>query len=353
MTHPQNEMLMDTARAAVTKTELIAIAERIRAASTPIRLRRELKTLDEATDKALAASVRAGSLVRLAHGAYIGADRWERMFPEERLLAATLAYAKRYRERGWVFSHESAAVLWGLPLYKLDSLRVHVAVSAESPSQSTRAVARHSASHGRVEIVEAAGVRFTGLERTLIDLAHAGSAETAIGAADAGIRRLFRVERDRRVPEVDRWRARQLKAMKRSWQPGVRQARQILTLADGRAESVLESVSRLQLSRLGVSHTVQVPISGIHGRPYWVDFEFDGQDIFGEVDGATKYIDPRFQAGLTPKQTVLAEKRREDEIRGLTGYRVVRWGAQDVLNARLFGDRLAAFGVAVPRLEAD
>lgn len=134
---------------------------------------------------------------------------------------------------------------------------------------------------------------------------------------------------------------------------GVRQARQILTLADGRAESVLESVSRLQLSRLGVSHTVQVPISGIHGRPYWVNFEFDGQDIFGEVDGAAKYIDPRFQAGLTPKQTVLAEKRREDEIRGLTGYRVVRWGAQDVLNARLFGDRLAAFGVAVPRLEAD
>ncbi|GAA2833872.1 hypothetical protein [Leucobacter komagatae] len=336
---------------AIAAVELIAAENRIRNALAPILLRRELVRLGEASDGELLTRVREGGLRRLAHGAYIDASLWESMFPEQRLLAVTLAHAKRYRERNWVFARESAAALWGLPLYGFTGLRVHVATREGSRGHSTRPVARYLTELPEPDIVDAAGVRFTSLERTLLDLAHSATPEVAIGALDAGIRRMFQMERGESASAVAEWRERRLAESKRSGRPGVRAARQLLQIADGRAESVLESVSKLQLSRLQVPYDVQVPVRAAGGTTYWMDFELLGQDAFGEVDGTAKYFDRSTHGAGTPEERLLAEKRREDEVRGVTGKRFVRWGAQHIHTARRLGERLSSFGIAVSGLE--
>ena len=109
-----------------------------------------------------------------------------------------------------------------------------------------------------------------------------------------------------------------------------------------------ESVSRLQLARLRVPHEMQVPVFVGEKLAYWVDFEFTGQQAFGEVDGSAKYLDPAFRNGLSAAEVVLEEKRREDEIRGVTGKRIVRWGVDHLGSARDLGKRLGDFGIRVP-----
>lgn len=324
------------------------IEERIRQASGAIRLRREIVGLGELSDSELATRVLSHRLMRLARGAYIDHLEWLKLFPEQRLLAVTLAYAKLYHRRGWIFARESAAALWGLPLFGLDGLRAHVSVPPESPGRSTRPVARYVETLDPEDLVEIAGVRFTSLERTVVDLAHSAAPELAIGALDAAVRVMFRMDRGAEIAELEGWRESTLARLAGSWRPGVRSARQVLRLADGRAESVLESVSRLQLARLRVRHEVQVPVFVGEERIYWVDFEFLGQQTFGEVDGSVKYLDPAVRHGRSADEVVLAEKRREDEIRGATGKRMVRWDARHVRTARDLGARLGDFGIRIP-----
>ena len=132
---------------------------------------------------------------------------------------------------------------------------------------------------------------------------------------------------------------------------GVRRARQIIALADPRADSPAESVSRLYLDQLGVAVAIQVPVVGPTGANYRVDFEFVGQRAFGEVDGRVKYLDPTLRRGCSAEEIVLHEKEREDEIRGVTGNSMVRWGVKHLATVRGFGGRLRACGIHVPRLE--
>ncbi|WP_461637221.1 hypothetical protein [Leucobacter sp. BZR 635] len=323
------------------------IEQRIRRASAAILLRREVVGLGELSDGELATRVLSKRLTRLARGAYIDHLEWLKLFPDQRLLAVTLAHAKLRRGRGWIFARESAAALWGLPLFGLDSLRVHLSVNPDSAGRSTRPVVRHVETLADDELVEIAGVRFTSLERTVLDLAHSAKAELAIGALDAAVRSLFQMDRGREVAEFEQWQADTLGSFKGSWRPGVRTARVLLGLADGRAGSVLESVSRLHLARLGVPHEVQVPVFAGERLRYWMDFELLGQQAFGEVDGAVKYLDPALRNGLSAAEVVLAEKQREDEVRGITGKRVVRWDAGHLRSARDLGRRLAGFGIHV------
>lgn len=333
--------------------EIDCARERLKNMDALLVLRREVVRFGESSDVQLGARVRSGALKRLLPGVFIEATRWETMFGEQKMLALTLGYARRYAARRWVFSRESAAAVWGLPLFGHVGERVHVSLPPAARVQSSRGVFRHTELVRDEDVIEILGVRLTSFERTLFDLAHCQRAETGICALDAGIRRGFSVRRGQQLEAVGIWKSKQIAKLSRSRRPGVGAARLVLALADGRADSVLESVSRLHLSRLGVAHEMQVPVARPVGGQYWLDFEFTGQGIFGEVDGAIKYLDAEMRGGVSAEEIVLAEKRREDEIRGVTGKRIVRWGARDLSSTRRFADRLSAFGVAVPAQRGD
>ncbi len=97
---------------------------------------------------------------------------------------------------------------------------------------------------------------------------------------------------------------------------------------------------------------IQVRVVGPSGDVYWVDFEFLGQRMFGEVDGVMKYADASMRGGRSAEQVVIGEKRREDEIRGVTQFTMARWEPGHTATARALGLRLQAFGLRVPRLES-
>ena len=121
--------------------------------------------------------------------------------------------------------------------------------------------------------------------------------------------------------------------------PGPRERSRAVALADGRAESPLETRGRLRIVGAGLpTPELQVEIR-VGGRLVGVvDAWFEDAAVAVEFDGRVKYTDP--WRGRTPEQVLWEEKRREDELRALD-IRVVRIADAD-LGARLAGGRAAA-----------
>ena len=114
---------------------------------------------------------------------------------------------------------------------------------------------------------------------------------------------------------VDRWRRSMARAsIRASGARGIRQARWVIRFADGRAQLPGESVSRLQLVRLGFrTPQLQVPVAGPAGRTYFVDFGLDDVHAFGEFDGKDKYLDEAMRRGVPLER----DPARGETARGL------------------------------------
>lgn len=329
---------------------MVDLQQRIRRLREKLLYRRHL-VCDGMSDGRLRAAVAQRDLVRVLHGSFMPRSAWEGLREEDRLLVRTLAHAHMHPDSGAVYSHHSAAVVWRLPLYANRDERVHVLTRLSSRGRSSASVIRHALEYDEDEIVEIAGLRVTNITRTLLDIARQSSVELSVACADAGLRMLFGASRVGGSP-VSEWRGAQLERLD-AWRsrPGVARARRVIAFADPRADSVAESVSRLQFARLRLEVEIQVRVVGPRGRAYRLDFEFPGQRAFGEVDGAVKYESPEFLRGRTPLQALLDEKEREDQVRGVTGNRIVRWMPREAATARRLGERMLAFGLRVPALE--
>lgn len=195
------------------------------------------------------------------------------------------------------------------------------------------------------------GIRCTNYARTVFDLARVASMETLLGCADAALAKQARQGRIV-TPELwEAWRAsmnRQIEAAGRRAR-GLRAVRRIIELADPRAESVLESVSRLQLIRLGFDVDLQVPVESPNGGTLYMDFELLGLNIFGECDGDVKYKDPKLRGGRSPEEVVVREKKRDNWVAGRTNHRIVHWGFRDVATAADLARLLRNYHVPLPR----
>lgn len=112
--------------------------------------------------------------------------------------------------------------------------------------------------------------------------------------------------------------------------PGHRRAAAALRHADGRHESPGESRLAVDLRVLHVSSTPQVTIV-VRGRAYRVDRLLEEAPVILEFDGRVKY---------TEFGSVMAEKRREDDLRSL-GYGFVRVYWEHLGNLTWLADRIA------------
>ena len=104
--------------------------------------------------------------------------------------------------------------------------------------------------------------------------------------------------------------------------PGRRAARLTYALCDGRAESPLESLSRLRLAAARLpSPQLQAELSDELGRfVARSDFYWDEFGVVGEADGEQKY---------QSRADVLEERRRQRRLEDL-GLIVERWGWADL-----------------------
>ena len=299
------------------------------------------------TNRAIGAAVANARLHRVRRGWYIDSSTWATLWPESRHLAHVIAVARDASGRPPVFCLVSAAVVWDIPLYRIHPERVHVLMGEAARSSATD-VHRHE---GRVEDTDLAvrhGLTCTSQERTVIDLARMASMEAGLAGADAVLGSIAGGPRSYHIARADEWRDALTQRVSESQARGIRKARLIVTFADGRAELPGESVSRLQLRRLGfATPSLQVPVQGPH-RDYWVDFGLGDVRAFGEFDGKSKYTDEAKRSGRSLEQVLLDEKMREDTIRGITQWRFARWGDEHASTASKLATRLAGFGIVPP-----
>lgn len=290
------------------------------------------------------------SLVRLRRGIYVPTPTWRGFSEEDRHLAKLVAMHEAANTSP-VFSHLTAAVVHGLPIYGPLPTSIHVTGTPASANTSTPQIVRHRSTLHSGDVIDVAGVRCTSLEHTLIDIALTAPAEVALAAIDGHLRREFRVGHHVDWERFFEWRAEMLgRLAARGGARGIRQGRMVFALADPRKDSVLESVSHLQLHRLGFEVELQVPVRSPKHSTYYVDFEFVGLNLFGECDGKDKYVNALLRAGLSAEEVVYREKRRQDWICGTTKKDLIRWGYPDVVTPLALARRLQAFGVAIPRM---
>ncbi|WP_298865739.1 hypothetical protein [uncultured Microbacterium sp.] len=293
--------------------------------------------------------VTQGILRRVRNDRYVRTEQWEELWNEGRHLVEVVATHLNSAAPGPVFWGPSAAVLHALPLYRMAPTNVHAAILGARHGRTTAGVRWHRIPVDPVDIVEFAGIRCTSLDRTILDLGCTTSSPVSLSAADAAQRSETVTGQVRDADLARDWRERMLARAERAHRPGIRRARRIIGLADGRAQLPGESVSRLHLLNLGFAEPdLQMHVVGSAGDDYWLDFGFRRSQCFGEFDGQGKYLDDSIRGEKSAEEVVLAEKRREDDIRGVTGWRIARWGSSDIRTATTFGARLAAFGIHPP-----
>ena len=203
-----------------------------------------------------------------------------------------------------IVSGVSGAILHGLPTMSVPKVPELMSMRPDWLGRRVASHVRHSAID-RSEVSSWFGTPVTTIARTVVDLGR-HDRRTALMAADAALR-------EARVCGADLTRA---LVTARGW-PGVRQAREIVSLADGAAESPLESIVRLALHDDGFPPPkLQRVIAG-----YRVDFLWPEHRLILEADGREKY------SGAA----LWDEKRRELALQRL-GYRVERIIWSDVIS---------------------
>ncbi|MDT0156825.1 hypothetical protein Q9R19_04200 [Microbacterium sp. ARD32] len=306
-------------------------------------------TLRGLTDRDIAGQIAAEQLIRVRRGRYVDAGQWADLWNEGRHLLRVLAFHLNAPAPGQVFWGPSAAVLHGLPLYRLAPAAVHVVIHGERHSRSRAGVAWHDVPLDEADVVEVDGIRCTSPDRTILDMTRSFNEEVGLSVADAALRREAVDGHEQDADRAAEWRLRLEMRANRLSTRGVRRARRLIAFADGRAQLPGESVSRLQLARLGYRNLeLQVHVTGPAGEDYWVDFGFPRSRCFGEFDGRQKYLDAGMRAGRTLEEALLDEKRREDAVRGVTGWRTARWLSEHILSPEVFAHRLQSFGIRPP-----
>lgn len=172
----------------------------------------------------------------------------------------------------------------------------------------------HRATLPAHDVVIRYGVPVTSVARTLVDLARHRPLATAVAAMDFALREHMVTGDEIAATMLDC----------RNW-PGIKRARRAVRLVDPRAESVLESVSRLVLGWLRLP--VPEPQQRIADERGFIiarcDFYWDEYGVVGEADGRDKY---------SAREVLTKEKDRQEQLEDL-GIVAVRWGWRDVTRA--------------------
>ena len=323
---------------------------------SPAQARDSLRTRDELSDRGwrqrdIEHAVSTGRIRRLQVNRYVEESLWRELWPESRHLLEVVAAHAEMRNGNAVASHESAGVLFGLPLYRHIPASVHLTLPTGGRGPSRAGLVRHRDALREDDITMCSGIRCTTLERTTFDVVRAVGRETAVAFADAALRSVALRGEAYDIAAAEEWRERMLERLARAaGARGVRRAREVIRFADGRAQLPGESVSRLQLARLGFARFgLQVPVPGPKGKEYRVDLEIEEIGTFLEFDGKGKYLDEAMRSGRTLEAVLLDEKQREDWIRGATQRRLVRAEDSHITTPEALAARLAGFGIRLPR----
>lgn len=222
-----------------------------------------------------------------------------------------------------IVSHQSAAVMYGAPIWSSELERVCVTRNRRGGGRIRTDVKVHCAPVDAVAEID--GLAVTTPARTIVDLARTLPFEAAVVAGDA-------IARQFGVTAVDL--EAELGTAKR--RHGCTMAHKVAEFLDPHCASVGESRSRVMFRRLGI------PVPQSRGEVYApdgrlaarVDFYFGDTGVVGIFNARH----PHRQRLSEICDAVRADLRREEALRAL-GFQVVRWSADELTSLEV-GTRL-------------
>jgi hypothetical protein len=235
---------------------------------------------------------------------YVPRSRWQQLDERVGRPVLEISAASMVLRSPHVVSHDSAALLLGLPTLRQPRPLVHV-TRLGSPRATTRdGIKRHQSPILEGYVVQAAGLPVLGLARTAVDIAREHGLVAGVAAIDAA--------RQRGVGLAELW-----SVAEPMWHwPHVITARRAIERSDGGAESLGESLMRMFVEELGLG-PIQTQFEIADGvRRARVDLRV-GRHLF-EFDGRIKYLRTQ-RGGVAVKEVeavVWDEKRRQDWLLG-------------------------------------
>lgn len=295
------------------------------AVDEPVRRRLGIFTTSDLADRGIGESeirtaIRNGTWVRLRTGVFVtAADLAEVERTGRRPGLDALAVTVSLDRCSAVLSGSTAAWIWGLPRPRTAGTTVELTDPHRWRRGSgwlmTRALLPED------EVTVRGAYRVTTAARTLVDVARSWAELHAVAAVDAALLRGLTTRE-----ELSRVLERQARVA------GVPRSVRAVRLADGRAESWLETYGRLVFAALGLPPFVpQVELWSGDRLLKVVDGWYPAAALAVEFDGRVKYRRPRY--GRTPEEELWREKRIEDQLRSL-GVRFVRVAAEDLGSRR-------------------
>lgn len=221
--------------------------------------------------------IASGALQRIQRGAYIYASDATGLRDDDRLRVRCIAAHKAGLQG--VFSHESAAVLWGLDLMAVPTM-LNVYSNAKSSSDRGR-IRRHRSALDSSEVTTIPGtpIPVTTVTRTLQDCARTMPFRNAVVLADSVMRQGLL------TPEAVTDTLTHLTGC------GSSNGSLVVRAMDASSESAGESLTRCLLMEHELpSPVTQYPIV-CEGRRYRTDFAWPELRVILEFDGEQKYVD--------------------------------------------------------------
>lgn len=264
----------------------------------------------ELEDAGLSASsaqraVRRGALVRVLPGVYAPAAWWQGLPDRDRAYQRHVAVSRTARIPP-VFCRDSAATVLGMRVLHRPPVP-HVLQQTQQGSRNNRHVIHHWAELPATDVIEVDGLRATSRARTALDCGRFLPVAAALTVVDHALRLgVSRQELLARCGTLPGHR-------------GVRRARLVLELADPRAESAGETLTRLAIVRAGLPlPELQIEVETDLGvfRP---DFVWPAARVILEFDGMVKYSGVHGETS----QVLIAERQREKALTN-RGWRVLR-----------------------------
>jgi len=276
----------------------------------------------------IARKAATGALERVRKGVYLApvAEAGPAQTARAEVLRRVRAVEMRLSTEVW-YSHTTAAVLHGCWTWRLSDV-VHVTQLRPPNAEQSRErdLRRHWTALPRRDRTTIDGRPVTSIERTLVDCARSLLPEQGLVIADSALRGGADLELVGLI--VDEAAGRR----------GVRRAREVVGLADPRAESPGESRLRWIVHDAGLpAPEVGYGVSTRRGDA-WLDLAWPDRKVALEFDGAVKYSGGDYG---DPARRVFEEKIRQDALEE-AGWHVVRVTWDDLDDPEALAARIRA-----------
>ncbi len=279
-------------------------------------------------DRDLAEALRAGVIVRIRHGAYVPSETWNARddIARHRLVGQAVCLTHDNRV---ALSHTSGAAEHGLRLWKPDLRTVHVTRLDESSGRHQAGVTYHEGAWEAADLYAKDELLLLGPETCALDAAALTDTPSGLVILDSvldlglGTKESLFAAYARR----ERW-------------PESRKLQITIRLTRNGAQSVAETLARhLMWTQHLPEPQLQFKVYDENGVLVGItDFAWPDHGLLGEFDGKIKY-GRLLKDGETASDVIVREKDREDRLREVTRWLMIRYVWDDLFTPEVTAAR--------------